>query len=178
MSLEMIALAGVGPHDAVVDVGGGASPLAGALLARGFADVTVLDLSEAALRAAREGLGARGATVQWIHGDVLDWAPERSYDLWHDRAVFHFLVDAASRRRYLATARSALRPGACAVIGAFAEDGPARCCGLPAARYDAPALAEAFGPELSVVASRRDEHRTPGGAAQMFTWVALRRRGP
>jgi hypothetical protein len=129
-------------------------------------------------RAAREGLGTKGAAIEWIHADVLDWVPERSYDLWHDRAVFHFLADVGSRRRYLAAARSALRPGGCAVIGAFAKDGPARCSGLPVTRYDAPALADAFGPEFSVVGSRRDEHRTPGGASQMFTWVALRRTGP
>jgi ubiquinone/menaquinone biosynthesis C-methylase UbiE len=178
MSLEMIDLAGAGPHDAVVDAGGGTSPLAGALVARGFADVTVLDLSETALRAAREGLGTKGAAIEWIHADVLDWVPERSYDLWHDRAVFHFLADVGSRRRYLAAARSALRPGGCAVIGAFAKDGPARCSGLPVTGYDAPALADAFGPEFSVVGSRRDEHRTPGGASPMFTWVALRRTGP
>lgn len=178
MSLEMIDLAGVRPHEAVLDVGGGSSPLAGALLARGFADVTVLDLAEAALRAARGRLGPEGATVEWIHRDVLDWAPERTYELWHDRAAFHFLVDDASRERYLATARSALCPGGYAVIGTFAQGGPMACSGLPVARYDAEALGDAFGPEFSVVASRRDEHRTPAGATQAFTWVALRRRGP
>jgi SAM-dependent methyltransferase len=177
MSLEMIELAGIGPHEAVLDVGGGASPLAGALLARGFDDVTVLDLSEVALLAARAGLGPAGARVDWIRADVLDWTPGRTYGLWHDRAVFHFLVEVESRERYLATARSALRSGGHAVIGTFAEDGPATCSGLPVARYDAHALADALGPEFAIVGSRRDEHRTPGGTVQAFTWVTLQRRG-
>ena len=178
MSLQMIDLAGVGPHEAVVDVGGGASPLAGALLARGFADVSVLDLSAAALSAARGALGPAGSRVAWIHDDVLDWTPGRAYGLWHDRAVLHFLVDEESRERYLARVHSALLPGGHAVIGTFAADGPTRCSGLPVVRYDAPALADAFGSGFTMLESRRDEHRTPGGAVQWFTWVALRRRGP
>jgi SAM-dependent methyltransferase len=177
MSLEMIDLAGIGPHEAVLDVGGGASPLAGALLARGFDDVTVLDLSEVALLAARAELGPEGDRVDWIRADVLDWTPRRTYGLWHDRAVFHFLVDVDARERYLATARSALRFGGHVVIGTFAEDGPTTCSGLPVARYHAQALAAALGPDFTIVASRRDEHRTPGGTAQAFTWVTLQRRG-
>jgi len=176
MSLKMIDLAGVGRHEAVLDVGGGASPLAGALLARGFDDLTVLDLSEVALLAARAGLGPAGAHVRWLRTDVLDWIPSRTYGLWHDRAVFHFLVDVQSRERYLATARSALHPGGHAVIGTFAEDGPTTCSGLPVARYDAQALADSLGPEFTIVGSCRDEHRTPSGTIQAFTWVALQRR--
>jgi SAM-dependent methyltransferase len=176
MSLEMIDLAGTGPHEAALDVGGGASPLAGALLARGFDDLTVLDVSEVALQTARGGLGPAGARVRWIRADVLDWIPSRTYGLWHDRAVFHFLVDVESRERYLATARSALRSGGHAVIGTFAEDGPTTCSGLPVARYDAQAVAGALGPEFNIVGSRRDEHRTPSGTIQPFTWVTLQRR--
>ena len=151
MSLEMIDLAGIEPHEAVLDVGGGASPFAGALLARGFADVTVLDLSEVAVRASRAELGPAAARVAWIRADILDWTPERTYGLWHDRAAFHFLVEVESRERYLVTARSAVRPGGHAVIGTFAEDGPTTCSGLPVARYDAEALADAFGPEFTTV---------------------------
>jgi SAM-dependent methyltransferase len=177
MSLEMIDLAGVEPYEAVLDVGGGTSLLAGALLARGFAEVTVLDLSEVALGASRAQLGPAAARVEWIRADVLDWTPDRTYGLWHDRAAFHFLVEVESAERYLATVLSAVRPGGHAVIGTFAEDGPTTCSGLPVARYDAEALADAFGPEFTLVGTRRDEHRTPGGAIQAFTWVALRRRG-
>ena len=178
MSLEMIDLAGIGPDEAVLDVGGGASPLADALLARGFDDVAVLDLSEVALLAAGAGLGPDGARVDWIRADVLDWTPGRTYGLWHDRAVFHFLVDVQSRERYVATARSALRVGGHLVIGTFAEDGPTTCSGLPVARYDVQGLATALGPEFAIVGSRRDEHRTPDGRVQAFTWVTLQRQGP
>ena len=177
MSLEMIDLAGIEPHQAVLDVGGGASPLSGALLVRGFADVTVLDLSEVALQASRAELGPAGSQVEWIRADVLDWTSERTYGLWHDRAAFHFLVEVESRERYLATARLTVRPGGHVVIGTFAEDGPTTCSGLPVARYNAQALADAFGPEFTSIGTRRDEHRTPGGTIQAFTWVALRRRG-
>jgi 2-polyprenyl-3-methyl-5-hydroxy-6-metoxy-1,4-benzoquinol methylase len=176
MSLEMIGLAGIGTREAVLDVGGGASSLAGTLLARGFSDVTVLDLSEVALQASRAQLGPVGARVRWVHSDVLDWIPDRTYGLWHDRAVFHFLVDAEDRERYLTTARSAVRPGGHAVVGTFAEDGPATCSGLPVARYDAQALADAFGAGFALLGARRQEHRTPGGAVQSLTWVTMRRR--
>ena len=176
MSLEMIGLTGIGPQEAVLDVGGGTSPLAGALLARGFADVTVLDLSEVALQTSRARLGPADARVRWVHADILDWIPDRTYGLWHDRAVFHFLVDAEDRERYVTTARSAVRPGGSVVVGTFAEDGPATCSGLPVARYDTQALADAFGAGFALVGSRRHEHRTPGGSVQPFTWVAMRRR--
>ena len=176
MSLEMIGLTGAGPKEAVLDVGGGASSLAGALLARGFADVTVLDLSEIALRTARARLGPAGARVRWVHTDVLDWIPGRTYGLWHDRAVFHFLIDAEDREGYVTTARSAVRPGGHVVIGTFAVEGPTTCSGLPVARYDPQALADAFGAGFALVGSRRRDHRTPGGSVQSFTWVAMRRR--
>ncbi len=173
-SLEMIALTGAGPAASVLDVGGGASPLAGALLDRGFADVSVLDVSEVALQVARGGLGPRADQVTWIAADVLEWTPERRFDLWHDRALLHFLVDPDERARYVATALTAVPPGGHLVIGAFAENGPQTCSGLPVARYGADALAAVFGPGVEAIAARRDVHRTPGGALQAFTWVALR----
>ena len=176
MSLEMIDLVGVGPREAILDVGGGAAPLAGSLLGRGFEDVSVLDLSQQGLSAAAQALGAEGSRVEWIRADILDWSPPRTYGLWHDRAVLHFLVDARSRARYRETLLAALRPGGHVVVGTFAEDGPARCSGLPVARYDAEALAGVFGPGFATVARSRDEHSTPSGARQAFTWLALRRR--
>lgn len=174
MSLEMIDAAGVGKDDAVVDVGGGASGLAGALLARGFNDLTVVDVSDVALRAAREALGADAQHVEWIHADVLEWVP-RPFGLWHDRAVFHFLTDSASRSRYIASAKSGVRQGGHLVLGTFAEDGPTSCSGLPVARYSADILEALFSPGFSMVDGRRDEHRTPGGSVQIFTWAAFRR---
>jgi SAM-dependent methyltransferase len=185
VSLELIDELGVGRNDAILDVGGGGSSLAARLLARGFSDITVLDVSSRALQLAREDLGAEAARVHWIARDLLRWSPqrrydlwhERRYDLWHDRAVLHFLVEGAERERYLETLRSATRGGAKVVIGTFAADGPARCSGLPVARYDVDGLASAVGDAFVTRTTRRQEHRTPGGSVQPFTWVALERTG-
>lgn len=177
MSLEMIDALALARDDAIVDVGGGASALAGVLASRGFTDLTVVDISERALRVAREAMGAGSRRIDWVCADILEWEPERSFRLWHDRAVFHFLTDAPSRDRYVARAASAVREGGHLVIGVFAEDGPASCSGLPVARYSAAGISAAFGTGFSLSEERRDEHHTPGGAVQAFTWVSLRRNG-
>lgn len=169
MSLDLVEALGVDPATAVIDVGGGASPLAGELLARGWRDVTVLDLSAAALATAAASMPA-GAPVTWVHADVLGWEPPRRYGLWHDRAVFHFLVSPADQAAYASLLRSALDPGGFAIVGTFAADGPEQCSGLPVARWDAPALAGVLG--LTVVTERREVHTTPWGASQPFTWIA------
>jgi SAM-dependent methyltransferase len=161
---------------AVVDVGAGASSLVDALVADGWSDVTVLDVSNEALALVRERLGDDDATVSFVVADLLDWQPARRYDAWHDRALFHFLTTTEEQEHYVATAASAVRPDGVVVLGAFAADGPTQCSGLPAARYDAPSLAERFGSAFDLVRSEREEHVTPGGATQPFTWVVLRRR--
>ncbi|MFI5959325.1 class I SAM-dependent methyltransferase [Cryptosporangium sp. NPDC051539] len=171
-SLGLIAEAGTGPGDPVIDVGGGASVLADRLLAAGYADVTVLDVAAEALATSRARLGPAAERVQWLVADVLSWHPQRRYALWHDRAVFHFLTDAAARDRYRRTASEALAPGGRMVIGTFAADGPTQCSGLPTARYTPQELAAEF-PRLELVDSARQEHRTPGGGLQPFTWVLL-----
>jgi SAM-dependent methyltransferase len=174
VSMEMIAAAG--PVRSVVDVGGGASVLVEDLLAAGVADVTVLDISAEALRLAQlrlgSRLGARAEAVRWVRQDVRSWSPPRRFDLWHDRAVFHFLTDGADRDEYRSTLHRALAPGGWAVIGTFAEDGPSHCSGLPVTRYGPGALAAEF-PDLSVVKARRAEHVTPAGVVQPFTWLLL-----
>ena len=172
VSLELIAEAGVTYESAVIDVGGGASSLAENLLRRGYRDLTVLDVSAAALAAARDHLGKRASEVRWIEADLLQWKPERPYDLWHDRAVFHFLTGRVERERYLATLRAALAPTA--VVGTFAADGPDQCSGLPTSRYDPDRLAAEF-PGFELLTSRREEHHTPAGGLQPFTWTLLRR---
>ncbi|MGB0091375.1 MAG: class I SAM-dependent methyltransferase, partial [Solirubrobacteraceae bacterium] len=144
-SLALIAELGTAPDAAIIDVGGGASRLAGRLLALGFTDVTVLDLSARSLEVARSEMGTHAAQVRWIEQDLLSWIPQRRYDLWHDRALFHFLVDPAHRERYLETLGAALRVGGRALIATFAADGPDTCSGLPVARYDADGLAAVFG---------------------------------
>lgn len=174
-SIELIHTLNVSTDAAVIDVGGGASSLADALLAEGFLDLCVLDVSAVALAALRQRIGP-DSRVALIHSDLLTWAPERSFDLWHDRAVFHFAVEDVARRSYLHRLRQVLRVGGHVIVGAFAADGPRHCSGLPVARYTPAALAEALGTDFDVVANRREEHVTPTGVVQPFIWLAARRR--
>ncbi len=174
VSLDLIGALDL-PRDApIVDVGGGASTLVDGLARQGRTDVTVLDISSVALDAARARLD-EPSKIRWVHSDVLAWRPDRRYALWHDRAVYHFLVAAADRRRYLTTLSTALGTDGAVVIGVFAPDAPDRCSGLPVARYSAEGVASALGAEFAVVESRREVHMTPGGKPQPFTWVAARR---
>jgi SAM-dependent methyltransferase len=175
MSLRMLDAAGVTPADSVIDVGGGASPLAGALLRRGFEDVTVLDISAAAMEHARRRLGPRADQVHWLTADIRSWRSARRFAAWHDRAVFHFLTAEPDRQDYRRTLAAATAPGAVVVIGCFAPDGPQQCSGLPVARYGPGDFAAELGPYWELVAQDREEHATPAGAAQPFTWAALRR---
>lgn len=164
------------PQPSVIDVGAGASLLTDELLDLGWTDLTVLDVSSEALAIASGRLEGHGGPVSFVVANLLSWQPQRQYDLWHDRAVFHFLVDAADRQRYVDTSARAVRPGGVLVLGTFATDGPTQCSGLPAQRYDANSLAEQFGTTFDLVHSERQEHQTPGGIIQPFTWVVLRRR--
>ncbi|WP_346949818.1 class I SAM-dependent methyltransferase [Dyella sp.] len=175
MSLALIEHAGVVKGAPVIDVGGGASSLVDHLLHEGYVDLAVMDLSDSALATSRERLGERASQVDWIAGDVLAFAPLKRYALWHDRAVFHFLVKADDRRRYLEALHRASQVGTQVVMATFAEDGPERCSGLPVARYRAAELHAAFGADYELVESTRETHRTPGGAEQHFTWVRMRR---
>lgn len=161
---------------AVIDVGAGASHLVDALIDRSFADVTVLDISEEALSVTRARLGPKATTVTWIASDLLAWRPERTFEVWHDRAVLHFLVDPAERARYRATLEAAIPAEGHVIVGTFAPDGPDRCSGLPVVRYDDRGLSETVGPEFELLHTRRHEHRTPSGAVQPFTWAAFGRR--
>ena len=176
MSLRMLDSAGVSAADALIDVGGGASPLTGALLDRGFRDLTVLDISVAGMRHARDRLGSRADQVHWLTADVLSWHPQRHYQAWHDRAVYHFLTIHEHRQQYLRTLDTATAPGAIAVFGCFAPDGPRRCSGLPVARYGPAQLARQIGAKWLLISQDREEHITPAGSIQPFTWVALRRQ--
>lgn len=173
---SMRLLTGASPRPrSVVDVGAGASRLVDELIAGGVEDVTALDVSEEALAALRRRL-PDAPDVRCVVADVTTWEPDRTWEAWHDRAVFHFLVDPADRSAYAATAARAVAPGGIAVLGTFAPDGPERCSGLPTARYDADALAAELGDRFQLERSEREEHVTPSGAVQPFTWVVLRRR--
>ncbi|MGH7735932.1 MAG: class I SAM-dependent methyltransferase [Gemmatimonadales bacterium] len=173
VSLELIEALEVPHGAAVIDIGGGSSSLVDHLVQRGFTDVSVLDLSDVALDEARGRLGP-DAPVSWWCEDVLLWTPPRRYDVWHDRAVFHFLTNGADRDTYLRTVTSAIRPGGALVMATFAEDGPDHCSGLPVARYSTARLSALLGDAFEVVAERREVHTTPAGVAQPFSWIAAR----
>ncbi len=176
MSLRMLASAGLSAADAPIDVGGGASPLTRALLDRGFRDLTVLDISAAGMRHARDRLGSLADQIHWLTADVLSWHPQRHYQAWHDRATYHFLTTDDHRQQYLRTLDTATAPGAIAVFGCFAPDGPQHCSGLPVARYSPARLAHQLGTKWMLISQDREEHITPAGTNQPFTWIALRRK--
>jgi len=176
LSLRMLDTAGVPADASVVDVGGGTSPLAGVLLERGYRDVTVLDFSTAGMACAQQRLGDRAARVEWLVADVRTWEPRRCYDVWHDRAVFHFLTTSEDRQQYLQALDSATEPGAIAVFGCFAHDGPRQCSGLPVARYSSLDLADQLGTKWILTSHAREAHVTPAGVIQPFCWTALRKQ--
>jgi len=159
----------------VIDIGSGASQLGDQLLSDGFSDVTLLDLSRHALEEVRMRLGERADDVDFVGHDVVTWEPSRHYEVWHDRAVFHFLTDDAARDQYLEVATSGVRIGGSLVLATFAENGPSRCAGLPVTRYSAEALTRIFSSSFAFVKEMREEHVTPAGVVQPFTWVVLRR---
>lgn len=175
VSLDLIATTGAGPGSRLIDIGGGTSRLVDALLLAGWRSLTVLDVSPAALETARARLGDLAERVGWIAADITTWRPAAQYDVWHDRAVFHFLTSASDRAAYRRNLGDALTAGGFAIIGTFAADGPERCSGLPVMRYDAAALADAAAPGFKVIAERRHVHRTPWGSEQAFQFVVLRK---
>lgn len=174
-SLRLLRAAGLGVTSSVIDVGGGASHLVDRLLDAGTTDVTVVDVSQVALDEAAARVGADRAA--WVCTDLLDWTPDRQWDLWHDRAVLHFLTTPAEVATYRRLVGRAVADGGHAVVGGFATDGPTTCSGLHVARRSPDEVAAVFGPTFEVVEHHREVHRTPSGAEQPFTWVVLRRAG-
>jgi trans-aconitate methyltransferase len=176
ISLELIDFVGATKTSAIIDIGAGASRLADCLVARGYEHLTVLDISAAALATARSRMGEKANGVTWIRADVTAWEPPQSYDLWHDRAAFHFLTLPNDQAAYVARLRRALRPGGHAIIATFAPDGPERCSGLVVSRYDATGLAATLGSGFELIDSRRHEHFTPSRAMQKFQFSTFRRQ--
>ena len=176
ISLDLIRACGQTPDASIIDIGGGASRLVDVLVAEGYRTVTVLDVSEAALSAAMVRLRDLAGRVNWIVADVTTWQPGRVYDLWHDRAAFHFLTEQEDRTAYVDRLMNALRPGGHIIIGTFAMDGPERCSGLPVVRYDAISLGKTLGSAFELVESRRHAHRTPTGGTQHFQFSRFRRQ--
>jgi SAM-dependent methyltransferase len=174
-SLELIAQVGATSTSAIIDIGGGASRLVDNLVELDFENVTVLDLSEAALEAAKDRLGGRAARVQWIVADATVWEPREAYDTWHDRAAFHFLTEERDRAAYIARLEGALKVGGHAIIATYALDGPERCSGLAVVRYDPVSLGQTLGRTFQLVDTRRHAHATPWGSNQSFQFSVFRR---
>lgn len=159
----------------ILDVGAGASRLVDGLLDAGYRRITVLDVSPAALMSARKRLGARAAAVDWKEADVLTASlPREGFEVWHDRAVFHFLTETTDRQRYVEQVRRAVKQGGFVLVATFAEDGPTRCSGLETRRYSAASLHAEFGLAFELIASEREDHVTPWGAVQAFTYCVFR----
>lgn len=175
-SLALIEAAGATAESAIIDVGGGDSRLVDALLERGLGRVTVLDISAAALARARARLGERAAEVAWLEADITRAElPAQAYDIWHDRALFHFLTSPSDRRAYADLARHAMKPGGTLILGGFAPDGPTRCSGLDVARWEPRDLARELGEGFRLLDSLEETHHTPARAEQRFSWAVLRR---
>ena len=177
-SIGLIKATGLGCDASIIDVGGGASTLVDDLLANGFTNVAVLDLSAAALAEARKRLGLRASKVQWIEADITKAAlPASQYDVWHDRAVFHFLTSPEDRSAYVKAVFRSVKPGGHVIVATFAEDGPAQCSGLPVMRYSADELHDEFGESFQLLDHRKEEHHTPSGTVQQFVYCYCRRTG-
>jgi ubiquinone/menaquinone biosynthesis C-methylase UbiE len=178
LSLDLIKATGVSHDAAIIDVGGGASTLVDDLLANGYTDLSVLDLSAAALTAAQMRLGLQASKVQWIEADVTKVnLPDYRFDVWHDRAVFHFLTSAEDRAAYVQTVFRAVKPGGHVIVATFAEDGPDQCSGLPVVRYRADELHAEFGEAFALLSHRKEAHHTPSGTVQQFVYCYCRRIG-
>ena len=176
VSLELIRAARLAPSDPVIDVGGGASRLVDHLLAAGHTDLTVLDISEAALERAGARLGKAALKVNWLVADITAWKPRRVYRLWHDRAVFHFLTEPADRVAYRRALDAALAPSGTAIMASFALDGPERCSGLPVQRYSSASLAAELGAGYKLQHGRSEDHVTPQTRIQRFQYSVFERQ--
>jgi SAM-dependent methyltransferase len=175
-SVDMLDQLGVETDASIVDVGAGASVLVDDLITLGFTDITCVDHSSVGLAIARERLGAAADSVTWIEADLRTWSPPREYDVWHDRAVLHFLLDDADIERYRATLLAGTHPGSVVIIGVFGPEGPQMCAGLPVRRYDVAMIDRLLGAEFERVSSTTADHVRPDGDTQQYLWTAARRR--
>jgi SAM-dependent methyltransferase len=174
-SLALIQNTGLDFGARIIDIGGGASRLVDHLLSEGCRNITILDIAAAALEQTRHRLGPRAADIDWLVADVTRWTPSAKFDLWHDRAVFHFLTEPADRAAYATAMAAALPTGGHAIIGTFAPDGPERCSGLTVCRYGSESLAAAFSGHFQLVEALREDHVTPVGKVQHFQFCRFRR---
>lgn len=175
-SLAFILSTGAPKKSSIIDVGSGASTFIDDLLAEGFTNITALDIAESGLAVTRQRLGDRADLVQWLVTDITNaLLLSEHFDIWHDRAVFHFLVDAKQRQKYLEIMQQAVKAGGHIIMATFAEDGPEKCSGLPVMRYSAESLARALGPAFELLETSRESHQTPAGNAQSFIYCRFRK---
>ncbi|QAU22664.1 class I SAM-dependent methyltransferase [Dyella sp. M7H15-1] len=175
-SIELIKRTGISKGSSIIDVGGGTSTLVDDLLVHGYQHVTVLDLSEAALEASRVRLAERALGVSWLTGDItMLELPRHAYDIWHDRAVFHFLTAREKREAYVNAVLRAVKPGGHVIVATFAEDGPEKCSGLSVMRYSADSLHAQFGTPFTLLQQEHEEHQTPFGTVQKFIYCLCRK---
>ncbi|WP_323844292.1 class I SAM-dependent methyltransferase [Microbulbifer magnicolonia] len=176
VSVRLIEQTGAPKSANIIDVGGGASKLVDDLLDKGYDNLTVLDLSGQALAKAQHRLGARADKVRWLEGNILEIdLPQQAYDVWHDRAVFHFQTDERERKAYVDAVLRAVKPGGHVIVATFAEDGPEKCSGLPVVRYSADQLHGEFGAPFDLLGQEREEHHTPAGVVQRFVYCFCRK---
>jgi ubiquinone/menaquinone biosynthesis C-methylase UbiE len=175
LSLALIRRTGISRAGAIIDVGGGASRLVDDLLKDDYSDITVLDVSASALAVARRRLGASADAVTWLEVDITAVAlPHHGFDIWHDRAVFHFFTEADQRERYVRAVQHSVRPGGHVIVAAFGPDGPLRCSGLPVMRYSPDRLHDEFGAAFEMIEHTSEAHRTPSGTVQKFIYCYCR----
>ncbi len=175
-SLKLIQQTGVPLSVAIIDIGGGASTLVDDLLEKGYSNLSVLDLSAAALSAAQNRLGRKASAIHWVVADITKAdLPIQHYEVWHDRAVFHFLTSAQDRKAYVQAVLRAVKPGGHVIVATFAEDGPLQCSGLPVMRYNSDELHAEFGEPFTLVHHQKESHQTPFGTAQQFTYCYCRK---
>ncbi|MBS3796953.1 class I SAM-dependent methyltransferase [Pseudoalteromonas sp. BDTF-M6] len=175
ISLELIAKCHLETSAPIIDVGGGASVLVDQLIEQGYTNLSVLDIAGAALAKSAKRLGEKASVVNWVESDITAFSPDTQVTLWHDRAVFHFLTDAADRQRYVDALKNALCPGGHLIIAAFAVGGPEKCSGLPIVQYDAPKLKAELGECFKLLEERIEEHITPAQRVQKFAYFRFER---
>ncbi len=176
LSLDFIHKTGVDRAGKIIDVGGGASTLVDDLLERGFQNITVLDVSQSAISLAQKRLGCQANSVNWLGADIRQVElPHHFYDVWHDRAVFHFLTDPEDRQTYLNTVKYAVKPGGHLIMATFAIDGPQRCSGLDVVRYNSTSIKDEFGDIFELVDTTDEFHKTPFATEQKFTYCYLKK---
>lgn len=175
-SIEFIENSHLPKTAKIIDVGGGDSFLVDHLLERGYTDITVLDISEAAINRAKKRLGEKAGVVKWIHADAASFKPEEYYDIWHDRAAFHFLTDDDEISRYIEIAQQYIKPSGTLVVGTFSEQGPTKCSGIEIKQYSEHSMTQRFGKYFQKVKCLIVDHKTPSDTVQNFVFCAFRRR--